>query len=126
MLLHASTISPNRNCAQLKLPSGSVHNCSPRSSPATPAATNIGRICSSVGCAVLASLLLISASIFSLRSSGLAVTASFSASSKLYAYLNKPQLIVSKERDFVIGSRIGLTYGIVPPLPLIARKSLKL
>lgn len=80
--------APKRYCAQLKLLSGKVQILSPRSDPAGPAATYRGRICSSVGCASLASLLLIKADMVARLSSGSDVTASLSASSKLYAYLN--------------------------------------
>ncbi len=84
-VLYAAATAPNRYCAQFRLPSGRAHRRSPTSEPAAPAATCIGRICSKLGCAALASLRFSNAIIAAWRPSGSTATASFTPSSKLEA-----------------------------------------
>lgn len=84
--LHLSATLPNLYCAQLILPSLSVHILIPRSSAAAPAPTNRGSRWSKLGCAYLASGRLKSSIILCSRSEARAVTASINASSKLVVY----------------------------------------
>ena len=112
--------SPNRYWAQLKLTSGIVHNCFPALSPAAPAATYIGKIWSSVGCAFLQSSRFMSSSILASRSPGWEITASLSASSKVLEYLQEINTILLDQK------RTGIAHGIVLPDPRATRKSWRL
>ena len=108
------TTSPNLYCAQLMLPSFMVQSLLPRSSPAAPPPTKIGRRCSNVGCAFLASDRCSKLTMADSLSSGVVSTASFSASSKVLVYGNGSELPTVNRKSLRLWTAIPDTTITIP------------